>query len=599
MSHTSKIFEEVPIKVQNKNGFDLSHLNCGTSKCGQLVPVMCKLLPPNSDFTLGISMNVELPPLATQFLGRVDAIVESFVVPLSMLYGGWKVFVSGQESTMFPASQSSVEGSVSRGTALDGETVMTTGGYGVPYFDVSAVSNTDIASFTTLMGRNENIYEYLGLRWTASPGGTGNPYYLNLLSGLAYHLIWDVYYRNKQVTKTIFAVNPNVGIRGGATITLSATEQAPYALNSKNVSLVWHSFYSVALPGSTTDPNLDTLSPYFSTAGQLTFPDGSSFFSTRQRNYSRDYFTASMPSPQQGSPSALVFDTSGATGQFTISALRAANSLQRFLEVNSLSGDFAEMIRNRWGVRPIDADFDEPYYLGRVVLPVYQKSVYQTGSRSDSASDPFGGDSRNPYVSGGLIGAKAASGSFVGEGSVCDKFHNTTWSYVMSIFSLVPHAAYGYGLNRELMFRELGDFPAPELQAIGNEAIKACELYFSPAFADTDFAYTSRFSRFKYMDDEIHGELRPGKTLDSFVLQRRLSYSSAGDRVLDTAFLEIPQNALDSVFAVSTDEMKLSCWYEIYFKFKVSMPLADYAIPTLGEIGDTHTIKTTQGGSRL
>ena len=40
----------------------------------------------------------------------------------------------------------------------------------------------------------------------------------------------------------------------------------------------------------------------------LTFPDGVSFFSTRQRNYARDYFSASMPSPQQGSPS-LVFDT--------------------------------------------------------------------------------------------------------------------------------------------------------------------------------------------------------------------------------------------------------------------------------------------------
>ena len=60
--------------MQNKNGFDLSHLNCGTSKCGQLVPVMCKLLPPNSDFTLGVNMTVELPPLVAPTMGRIDAI---------------------------------------------------------------------------------------------------------------------------------------------------------------------------------------------------------------------------------------------------------------------------------------------------------------------------------------------------------------------------------------------------------------------------------------------------------------------------------------------------------------------------------------------
>ena len=35
------------------------------------------------------------------------------------------------------------------------------------------------------------------------------------------------------------------------------------------------------------------------------------------------------------------------------------------------------------------------------------------------------------------------------------------------------------------------------------------------------------------------------------------------------------------------------------FQTRVSMPLADFCIPTLGEIGDTHTIKSSVGGSRL
>ena len=546
MSHLSKIFESVPIKVQNKNGFDLSHLNCGTSKCGQLVPVMCKLLPPNSDFTLGVNMEVNLPPLATSFYGRIDAIVEGFVVPCSILYGGWKQFISNNQSTMF------VEGNYI-GTVL-------------PIFRFNTKEETQgfpefIADYKT----NDNIFEYLGLRLPNEIVQTTVNYDLNILPALSYHLIYDTFYRNKQVTKTIFEINVDY-------------DDLPVN-KSSSVGRIWHSRYKEGknIFGASLDNS--------------TFADGVEIWHTRQRNYARDYFTASTPSPQQGNASTLRFPITDTTGEFSIAALRSANALQKFLETNNLSGDYADMMRNRWGTRPIDADFDEPYYLGRVVVPVYQHSIYQQDSTAKA-------DAVNPFAKQGAIGVKGASAGFSGSGSI-GKYHNSTWSYVMCLFSLVPHAMYSQGVNRELTMLSLGDFPAPELQSVGNEAIKDYELFFDTAFGTSfaesdDFAYIPRYSRFKYMDDEIHGELRAGKSLDSFVLQRNI-----GTVVLSTAFLEIPQNALDDVFAVSTASMNLSCWYEIYFDFKVSMPLADFCIPTLGDIGDTHTIKTTQGGSRL
>lgn len=557
MSHSSKIFEEAPIKVPNKNGFDLSHLNVGTSKVGQLVPVMCKLLPPNSDFTLGVNLEVNLPPLATSCYGRIDAIVEGFVVPCSILYGGWKQFISNNQSTMFPASQSVVAAS----------------GFQLPRFDLTHFYLDD-STFQSDFGKNDNLTEYLGFMGNPDFGedATG-VLYLNLLPFLAYHLIWDVYYRNKQITKTIFSVNPNATSSG---------------FNDKNVSLIWHSFYS---------SQSATYSPVFSTIASLRFPDGVPVWRTRQRNYARDYFTAATPSPQQGSASQLRFEVEDSEGAFTIASLRAANALQKFLETNNLSGDYADMMRNRWGTRPIDADFDEPYYLGRVVIPVYQKTVYQQDSSAKA-------NAVNPFAAAGAIGAKGAAGGFVGKGSIVDKFHNSTWAYVMCLFSLVPHAMYGLGLNRELTMLQLGDFPAPELQSVGNEPIFEFEIYptgsdETPASADLDeistFGYIPRYSFFKYMLDEVHGEMRPGKTLDSFVLQR--DFSSAPS--LSSAFLEIPQTALDSVLAVSTSAMNLSCWYEIFFEFKVAMPLADFCIPTLGDIKDTHTQKIKIGGSRL
>lgn len=569
MSHLSKIFEEAPVQVQNRNGFDLSHLRMGTAKTGQLVPAMCKLMPPNSTINLGVAMEVSLPPLATQFYGRVDAIIEGFVIPCSILYGGWKQFISNAEDTQFPASQATITPT----TVDKGFTEK----YALPYFNIGTIAaqNSNVANFKTLWGTHDNIYEFLGFKGFDSTEGISDlgdeEGKFSLLPALAYHKIVDTFYRNSKITKTWFAINPNVSTASN--------------LNQKNVSLIWHSFYANNITGGAG------LTGEFTTTTQLTFPDGVSVFSTRQRNYTRDYFTSAVTSPQQGGASTLQFNTASGTGSFTINALRMANALQKFKETNNLSGQYDDMIRNRWGIRPIDADFDEPHYLGRVIVPVYQHSVYQNQNFAGDVDAP------NPFAGQGVLGAKGASGSFSGEGEICRKFNISCWSYVMCLFSLVPHANYAYGLNRELTMVNLGDFPAPELQTVGMEEIKNYELYVASDGTNYSgtFGYIPRYSRFKYMDDEIVGELAPGKTLESFVLQRRFSELPQ----LGTEFLTIPQNALDSVFAVSTENMNLSCWYEIYFKFTVAMPLADFCIPTLGDLQDTHTIKSTVGGSRL
>ena len=105
MAHDSKIFDSQPITVQNLNGFDLSHINCGTSKCGQLVPVLRKLLMQGTKLSIGAAVNCELPPLATPFFGKIDFCVELFFVPCAVLYGGWRQFISNQVATMFPSQE--------------------------------------------------------------------------------------------------------------------------------------------------------------------------------------------------------------------------------------------------------------------------------------------------------------------------------------------------------------------------------------------------------------------------------------------------------------------------------------------------------------
>lgn len=561
MSHSSKIFEEAPIRVPNRNGFDLSHLHIGSAKTGQLMPCMCKLLPPNTDFTLGVAMQVELPPLATAFFGRIDAIVEGFVVPCSILYGGWKKFIMNNAST---ANNGSIR-------------------FELPFWNPITRDRAivDEESSFRAIGQdilsNDDILDALGYRvyddttfWDSRIGteSVGGPN-INVLPFLAYHLIWDTYYRNKNVTKSVFDINADV-----------------VYVDYPNVSRVWHSYYQEGVNSwaNFTDMSYEE--------DPLRFSDGVYLWQTRQRNYARDYFTAASVKPQQGDASALKFnvDSVSSTGEFTIASLRNANAIQQYLERNNISQDYSDLMRNRWGTRPIDADFDEPYYLGRCVVPVYQKSVYQQDS---SASE----SAVNPFAKQGAIGVRGASASFTGEGSICGKFHNSTWSYVFCIFSLVPHAMYAQGVNRELQYLKIGDFPAPELQATGYDGIWEDELFFYGDNSDThrvDIAYIPRYSRFKYMDDEISHELRAGRSLQSFALQRVLASESWG-----TEFLEIGKSDLDDVFAVSTENMNLSCWYELFFEFKVVMPLSTFCVPTLGDLQDSHYQKVKIGGSKL
>lgn len=561
MAHTSSIFDAQPIRVQNVNGFDLSHLNAGTAKCGQLTPVLCRLLMQGTKFSLGCALNVELPPLATSFFGKVDAHIEVFFVKCSILYGGWKQFISNNVKTSLTGPLSS------NASDLDA-------GFELPYFTMTSFI---VGETQSLLATNDGLLDYMNFRYTGVDSKTVRTRF-SLLSLLAYHLIWDCFYRNPNVTRTIFAVNPNLN---GAS-----------SLNAKNVSLIWHSYYSADSTLSAVRGNFDT------STSEIYFPDSMSVFEMRQRNYPRDYFTAASVNPQQigTNPSSVQFtvDLNTGDGEFTIASLRAANSLQKFLESNNYSSRYDDIMRAHFGKTPSDADDNEPIYIGRLVVPVYQKSVYNNSSPSVNSSDAIVNNSTNQFAS--YLGGKGSHGEFSGSGSITQGFTAGCFGYLIGLFSLVPHAMYSYGIDRHWRCVRVGDFPFPELQSVGMDAIKNSEIYAQGALvSDGDFAYIPRYSWIKYVDDSVHGELRPGKSLENFVLQRR--FTSAP--VFGTSFLEIPQNALDSVMAVPVSTSHFSCWYEVFWEFKAVMPLAAFCVPTLGELQDTHTIKVNQGGSRL
>lgn len=529
------IFKKVPIEVPNKSGFDCSHTNLFTAKVGTLVPCMVDMLLPNDTVSLGVGSEIQLPPMATDFYGRVKGHFEAFFVPMRLLYGGW------QELMTHP-----VNGDVWPAGSVSGQKAKYLPTLSLP---VSSLGKGSLA-------------DYLGVKVDPSSIVSTNALDINNpLRFVAYHRIWDAFYRDSRIQMSAFERAYNLDVE-------------------RFYNLPFYTHYSLS-PIPLNTPEL------------LACADGVPCYSLRQRNFGRDYFTNSTPLPQAGQPAAVAFGVQNDQGQFTIQSLRAANSLQMWLERNNVAGyRYGDQIRAHFGVYPSDAALDRPLYLGREIVDVYNKSVYQNdGGLSQSQS-------QNPFSS---VGSKYGSPLGVGKGKLVDKFTATEHGYIFVMFSLVPDAVYSTGVDREFKYNNVADFPFPLLAGVGDQEIFVEELeggldpVLVPQWSQV-FGYTQRFANHKFKLDEVHGLLVDGENLDSFALQRGFQLGGA---VLGSQFLEIPTDYLDKVSAVAADVSKYGCWVDSYWEYHKSSTLPAYSIPTLGEPKNTHTEVIDNGGFRL
>ena len=523
----------VPVDMPNRSGHNLSHSNSFTGKTGTLIPVLCDELLPNDTVSLGSQLQVQLPPMVTDFYGRVDFVLEAFFVPNRLLWGGWQDFITHPTANpIYPD-----------GTPVQAKPSV------VPYFDPSSPYSVPI----------DSLLHYLDYGNVISSDSRAS-----VLPSLAYHRIWDDWYRDSRV-------------------------QSPLFYRSSEV----------AQPSGATSNNLRTL-PYVSTltnGGTLVikpsdfFTDQVSVSSLRQRNWVKDYFTSASPLPQAGGASEVKFDVNSATetGAFSISTLRAANSLQKWMERNNLAGyRYSDQIYAQFGVYPADAIMDRPLYLGRTLQSVYNKSVYATSQSAGNVSQSLN------QVN---LGQKAANSQALGEGSIVDKFTASEHGFLMVLASLVPRPVYGSGCERMNFRTRVGDFAFPLLAGMGDQAIETRELTGVTNIRNT-FGYTDLYAEYKFKNDKVHGLLRDGQNLDSFALQRSFIDGEGGAQ-LSSAFLLIPTSFLDQVQAVATSTQGYTYWAQIYFPYKKISTIPAYSQPTLADLEHAHKEYISRGGKRL
>lgn len=581
----ANIFKSVKVDIPNKSGFDMSHENLFSSKCGTLTPAMIDTLLPGDTVDLSVIANVQLPPFASDFFGRIELKFEAFFVPFRLLYGGWKEFIT------YPLDYAS--GVRPEGTGANARQVSNVT---LPFLSISNASTTNPATgavkFADWLGAG-SLADYLGYKVDPSTIGSSqtiSTWSINAMPFLCYHRVWDDWYRDSRLVSSCFA-KPN-GLSTGSTYTVdnqfSAVPFVTYYdntnISASGITNIQFLYANKVISGASGGNN-PAVVPFA--------------LSLRQRSFSKDYFTNATPLPQAGNQQSVGFtvNTSTGEGSFSIPALRAANSIQQWLERQNLAGNrYPDQIKANFGIYPADAVTDRCLYLGRVNVPVYAKSVYQTNS-TDSPMNT----SENPFDS---VGANYGVPQGVKSGSLCRKFTASEHGYLFVMASLVPTAYYSTGINRHFYDNKITDFGWPLLQGTGDQQILTYELCRDPWNAPVSgltFGYSQRYSHFKFMNDEVHGLLRDGQNLESFALQRSFEFNSSGSATptVGYAFNEIPTNFLDQIGAVSAEQSQYGYWCDSYFKYYKVSTLSAYSIPTLGDLKDVHKETIALGGKRL
>lgn len=576
MSHSSNIFEQRKVQIKNKSGFDLAHSNFLTQTCGTLTPVCVVPMLPNDSISLGFMSQVKLPPMATSFYGRVDYRLEAFFVPYRILWGGWENFLTMPTNDPY-------------GT----QTIRPK--YLPNLLFVGAGTDTSFVGRVNDAFKRGSLADYLGFKGVPHLDKTTNVKFAvnNIMPFLAYHKIYDDWYRNANIQKPVF----------------TRSETPTKSLSS----LPWNPKYTTVLAGSNSltgvggnsgwshdevagDSNIlkqfgfNLNSRSSDTLVMPEFADGSDLFTLRQRNWSKDYFTTATLYPQQNGLTGGAGVTSSVASDsttFTISQLRQANILQKWLERNNIAGErYADQIRATFGVLPSDAMLDRPIFLGGSNFGIYTNSIAQNaGGDAGNSSNPFRGE----------VGSDAGQTSGFGKDSLIDKFTATEHGIIMVLGSIVPHQTYSTGSSRMFGMSTFADIPNPMFEGLGEEAVYKEELTSDMISINQVFGYTQQYAWMKYMNDEVHGLLVDNESLQSFCLQRSFDRTVK----LDSSFIQIPTDFLDQVMSVASKASGFCCWNNMYFDIKKTSLLSQYTIPTLGEQPNTHTETVPNTGRYL
>lgn len=544
----------VPVKVQKRSGFDKTHKVLTSIDCGTITPLLTDELMPGSTVNLKLDLAAQLPPLASDVYARMAIKAEAFFVPHRLVYGGYQKFITGDKVPYFSAE-----------------------GYDIEETDVCLPLLSIAGANSSTAFRVGGLLDMMDCRYAVSTGATTQKF--NLLPVLAYHKVWDDWYRNSLVQRPCFA---------------DMSEEESGAPSFALSCLPWRTISSIAGNPHQT--------PSYS------FANGIGLLDMHQRNFESDYFTNATPDAQTGDARKVTVSAN----TFSIESLRVANALQKFEERNNLAGtQYVDYLKAHYGVDLNDGIAQRSILLGSAKFNVYTKGVYSTAGDTLSVDSNY---TTNPWL--GQVGGKVGSAYAQGSEFIINGFTANEPGTLLVLITLMPEGtSYSTGTDRMWMryntatIADRMDLANPELQGVGNQPIYQAEIKTGVLSANPDsaiFGYTERYADWKTKKDSVRGLFRDNgsigdsqQALSSFVLQR--SFVSTSAPQINSSFLEVPKNYMNGITLASSEISRFGAWVDSQLEYHVIMPLAEYCQPTLEQCDEEHgnTVYVSRNGSKL
>lgn len=473
----SNVKNRIPVGVTERSTKDLSVLNITTTDFGRIDHAASWECIPGDDITLNVSAVFQNAAMPTNTYGRFWFDIRAFFVPFRIMCAdryredsfSWDNFITGINAITHPYTTLDQINQAIYGHALGNNN------------NIDEYYRKDLRRHLSKMRLPQNYLNndyYDGQAEEVISAGAANGKRLNLWKLAAYQHIWWTYYRDSQ--------------------------------------LIEESLYHTYVP--------------FLQAGMQSI-NFQRFLQPRYCCFKKDYFTLARQYPQSGGLGAKTNSTTAASGQYfdpenylsnsgnvltqsnsnnAIPAtwIRAALSLQKYLERNNLVGTRA-MARflARFGVAPSYERLNLPEYIGGYRKLCTVGDIMQNTSTGDASVQPFENFS-------GVSQAGNRFGNLgISSGMDTIKYHATEFGVLMVVHTLVPEVMYTQGLEKEWTrgtTNDKFDYFTPELQDVGDQKISLSELWFdSPltsATTDLVFGWTRRYEDYCYKPDIVSGD---------------------------------------------------------------------------------------------